>query len=197
MNFVNNSFIFWLWFGISSSSLLLSGYFLAGWNWFVYFYTFFTLQAPNGPIFPITIVMAWVTFLGVLIWKRALGIRGFIVAGCAPFGGAGLFELVYQAVGSSVQPSSWYHAPLMSWLSLLAWIAVGLTGIFFWTLNRVWIGTLGAFVVLFVLWTVTGYQTITLGGFDHYPLAYFFNSSLKIVSFLIFLLPFAQFKGPK
>ncbi len=166
-----------LWVGAG----LLSG----GSQWFLNFYLFFTFQAVNGPIYPVTIAMAWTAFLVVLYKQRRKGINGFLAAGSAPFGGAALYEISKDTVGFF---HGWGFNPLSA-VDLLVWIGVGLAGVYYWRESRAAAGLFVAFCLLFALWSLMGYPQIS--SVPASPAAFAFNILLKIISFLIFMIPLA------
>ncbi len=179
-----------MWLHLTFASLFWIGTGMAagGISWFGGFLRFFAVQAPNGVTFPVTYGMAWIIFLSILYLKRGLGWRGFAIAGTAPFGGAGLFELLQDVTGTVLQPTVWIFN---GWglLNLLAWVLLGLTGMYYWKLGRVWWFLALSYPVLWILWGLKGFPQVTWGSFSQYPLAYIFTILLKVESYIIFGLP--------
>ncbi len=169
---------------VAASSVWVGLFTVGGIGGLVYFFRFFLLQEPNGPIFPVTISMVWLTFLTVWWRRRDLGFKGFIVAGCAPFGGAGLYEIAQDAVGQSA--FGWRFDP-MGLFDLAVWVAVGLTGVYYWKRGKTTLTLALLFVIGFLAWGLIGFPQITASQPE--PVAFAFNVALKVLSFLIFLVP--------
>lgn len=185
---LRKNFKFWTYFTSAVFFWVATGFAAGGVGWFVGFGRFFLLQSSNGWIFVVTYSMAWFAFATILYARRLLRFKGLVIAGAAPFGGAGLYELVQDVVGLTFQPTIWVFNPI-GLLNLTAWVALGLTGIFYWKISKAWLIIAIGFALSWVFWVSLGYQQISWGTFQAYPFGYIFNVVLKIVSFLLFALP--------
>ena len=107
---------FWVHSGAASALWLIQGYLLSGFDYYDKFILFLFARIPNSPVFVVTLAAAWWSFLQILWWKRPIGLRELVVAGLAPFGGAGLFENLFTLVG-------------MEKGSTVQWVAVASSGI--------------------------------------------------------------------
>lgn len=171
-----------------------------GEKFIVSFIQYFTLQLSNQ-IFPFTLAFAWIVFVSTLVisLKYAhLGFaRSFIISGSLPFAGAGGFELIYQMIGTIVQPCCFGATAASPFgpyeiLSALTWVSLGFTGLGFWKLTRkFWIASL-IVVAGFALWVLIGFPQVTWGDFSQYPLAYVLNIGLKGGLFAVFAIPLIE-----
>lgn len=174
-------------FAVSAALWLAMGVVPYGIGWLVAFIRFFLLQALNGPISYVTLAMAWTSFLTILWRRRDLGKRAVVVAGCAPFGGAGLYELTQDVVGLL---HGWRYDPV-GLADLGAWVLVGLTGVYYWNRSRSTLILPASFFLGFLLWSSIGFPQIT---WADPTVGYLFNVPLKVLAFLVFLVPMVKRK---
>jgi hypothetical protein len=144
------------------------------------------------PIFPFTWSAAWVVFIGALVaskrWTHLGLLRGALVGISPPFGGTGLFEIVYQFTGARVQ--SWaFHMSAYDWFGLVPWTAVGLTSLPLWKLTWDYWALVGLTTTGFLAWALVGFPQVTWGTIQQIPVAYAFNIALKGAAYLVFLPP--------
>ncbi|MCI4331019.1 MAG: hypothetical protein L3K19_04145, partial [Thermoplasmata archaeon] len=146
----------------------------------------------QGPIFPVTWTCAWLSFALALLYLRrgtSLGwLRALAVAAGVPFGATGVFEIAYQITGVLVQPVPFAHAPLQ-WAWLASWTSLGAVTLPFWRLDRRWAWVATTFGAGFVLWGIAGFPQVTWGNVTQVPEAYAFNVPLKVLAFVLMLLP--------
>ncbi len=189
---LQRNYEFWIYFISTLTFWAATGFAIGGANWLVVFVrVFLLLQPANGWIYAVTYSMAWFTFTTILYARRSLGFKGLILAGAAPFGGVGLFEVIYViGLWITLKPTVWVNwINTIVLLNLAAWIALGFTGVFYWKINKLWQFIVAGYATLWVVWVASGYQQITWGTFAEYPFGYIFNVVLKILSFLLFALP--------
>ena len=109
-----------------------------------------------------------------------------MVAASVPFGATGVFELFFQAIGVSLRGFQW---SAYDWFALSLWTVIGLTGLPFWRLTRMFWFWLAATVGGFGAWALVGYPQINWGTGENVPLAYSFAVALKLTAFLVFTMP--------
>jgi hypothetical protein len=114
-----------------------------------------------------------------------------MVAASIPFGATGLFEILFQAIGVTVRPLGFYFGPY-DWFAISLWTAIGITGLPFWKITRVFWLSLAVTAGGFWAWVLVGYPQVTWGTIENVPVAYAFNSALKVMTFVLFALPTAQ-----
>ena len=178
-----------------ASTIIIVNVAHSGTSWLLLFFRYLTNPNPSpsyAPVHFITLTAVWASFflcLGVCIRLPHLKVlRSVTLSASIPFGGTGLFEIVYQLIGRSAQPWA-FHMTIFEWVMLIVWAGMGAVTIPFWRLTKDWV-VLGAVTLTgFLIWYVVGFPQVTWGGFSQEPLAYCFNSSLKLGCLLIFLMP--------
>ena len=108
-----------------------------------------------------------------------------MVAASIPFGATGVFEILFQAIGVSVGGFQW--GPY-DWFAITLWAAIGITGIPFWRLTKMFWLLFAGIIGGFIGWTLAGYPQVGSIG-DNVPEAYVFNVILKLTVFLLLAMP--------
>jgi len=111
-----------------------------------------------------------------------------MVAASIPFGATGLFEILFQAIGVAVH----FTWGLYDWFALLLWTAIGITGVPFWKITRLFWLSMALFAGGFSAWMLVGFPQVTSGTIGSVPVAYGFNIALKVMAFVLFVLPTLQ-----
>src|SRR5216683_8024734 len=130
--------------------------FAYGWQWgqnFVHY-----LVSPTASLIsPVTWSAAWIifgsTFLLIFLWTRLNALRCAMVAASIPFGATGLFEILFQAIGVTVH----FTWGLYDWFALLLWTTIGVTGVPFWRITRLFWLSMALFAGGFSAWMLTGF----------------------------------------
>ena len=168
--------------------------FAYGWQWGQNFVHYLVVPTANQ-ISPITWSAAWITFgstfLLLSLWTRLNVLRCAMVAASIPFGATGLFEILFQGVGLTVRPLGFYFGPY-DWFAISLWTAIGITGVPFWKITRLFWLSLVTTAAGFWAWVLVGYPQVTWGTIESVPLAYGFNLALKVMAFVLFALPTVQ-----
>ena len=152
-------------------------------------FVYYLLTPTANQISPATWSAAWITFGAtfILMVRRThlTALRCAMVASSIPFGATGVFEISFQTIGVSVKGFQW--GPY-DWFAITLWAAIGITGIPFWRITKMfWLllaGTVGGFIG----WTLAGYPQVGWIG-DNIPEAYVFNIILKLAVFLLLAMP--------
>ena len=141
-------------------------------------------------ISPITWSAAWITFGATLILMvrrtRLSVLRCVIVAVSIPFGATGVFEIFFQAIGVSVRG---FQYGLYDWFAISLWAAIGITGVPFWKLTKMFWFWLVVTIGGFGAWALVGYPQVGWGTGENIPAAYAFNMTLKVMVFILFATP--------
>jgi hypothetical protein len=168
--------------------------FAYGWGWGQNF-VHYLIDPTANQISPITWSAAWVcfgiTFLLMRLRTRLNALRCAMVAASIPFGATGLFEIVFQAIGVTIQPQT-FHMGLYDWFAISLWMAIGITGLPFWRMTSMFWFSLSLTLAGFCTWVLVGYPQVGGGSIGNVLLAYAFNGSLKIMMFVLFMLPIFQ-----
>lgn len=114
-----------------------------------------------------------------------------MVAASIPFGATGLFEIVFQAIGVTIQPLVFYMS-LYDWFAISLWTAIGITGLPFWRMTGIFWLSLSLIIAGFCAWVLAGYPQVSGDPTGNVQLAYAFNGSLKLMMFVLFTLPIFQ-----
>jgi hypothetical protein len=174
--------------------LLSMAPFAYGWQWGQNFVHYLVSPTANQ-ISPVTWSAAWVTFGTTFFlmfrWTRLNALRCAMVGASIPFGATGLFEVLFQGIGLTFRPL-WFHWGPYDWFVLLLWTSIGITGVPFWKITRLFWFSLAVFVGGFSAWVLAGYPQATWGTIESVPVAYGFNIILKAMAFVLFSLPLLQ-----
>ncbi len=173
------------------------GWFISGPSWFSKLLQYLLSPNPDpsyAPVHFVTFTAAWISF-GISLWKcRGLTFKqNALLSASVPFGGTGLFEIIYQALGKLSQPAA-FQATALQWTGVVAWAALGLVAVPYWQITKAFYGVLAGTIVGFLAWFVIGYPQVTWGTMFQQPTAYLLNSALKLTCILLFLVPI---KPPK
>ena len=109
-----------------------------------------------------------------------------MVAVSIPFGATGVFEIFFQAIGVSVR--GFQYGPY-DWFAISLWTAIGLTGLPFWKLTKMFWFWMAVTIAGFGAWALVGYPQVGWGPRENVPLAYALNIALKVIAFLLFATP--------
>ncbi len=168
--------------------------FAYGWQWGQNFVHYLVVPTANQ-ISPVTWSAAWITFgstfLLMFLWTRLNALRCAMVAASIPFGATGLFEIIFQAIGVTVQPLGFYMRPY-DWFAISLWTAIGITALPFWKLTRVFWLAVAGIIGGFWAWVLIGYPQASWGTIESVPVPYAFNIALKVMTFVLFALPMLQ-----
>jgi hypothetical protein len=166
--------------------------------WFGFSYLVTVLQwatFQNSPplggnlVFPITYASALSTLVGVAyLFRKRIGlswISSLVLGAGLATAGAGLFELLWQGVGYVFYPREitggiW----LANYVLNGSWILLSVGSIQYWKISKKFLVTGIAFVAGWVLWITLGFPQVFQASAG--LLALVMNSSLKILSFLLF-----------
>lgn len=148
--------------------------------------TVFT-QLIGGPttdlniIFPVTWVSAVFSFLIILLLlsKRTCILNSFMIASACPFGAAFLFEFIFSIVAMMIHGDPILQGNPYYMVLGVSWLIMPISGIGFWSRNRILYGSIVVFIVGFVIWIIIGFPI--LSGFSSLLLNYI----TKIASFSI------------
>jgi hypothetical protein len=146
-----------------------------------------------APIHVVTFSAAWGSLLlGIYKLRERLGLlRSILVSASVPFGATGLFEIVYLSLGRLSQPWA-FSQP--DWVGLLIWSSPVIATLPFWRRRMKFplamLITTGAG---FLIWFIVGYPQVTWGNFFQLPVAYLLNSTLKLLCFMVFLIPLLSY----
>ena len=169
-----------------------------GTRWFDVFFEYLTNPNPDPttvPIHPVTVLAAWTTFaIALTVFAKYSRInlwRSLMLSAAIPFGATGLFEIIYEILGDTIQPGA-FHLGTFDWLSLILWTSLGAVTIPFWKFTKEWLLLMIGTSLGFTIWAIIGFPQVTWGTLYQEPLAYIFNSTLKISTFLIILVPIVQ-----
>lgn len=145
---------------------------------------FLSLQRSNA-IFPLTWSLSVALFAVTLVTFARRGylspFRSFVVAGTLPFAAVSLFEIPYDLGTMLRYPSDGAWA--FDLLSIGTWLAVGLTGVGWWRIDRRYVAFLAAFLGGFGLWFLLGFPTIDRATGVPLAVAWGFNLVLKVACF--------------
>ncbi|MCK5627163.1 hypothetical protein KAI23_04290 [Candidatus Bathyarchaeota archaeon] len=144
-------------------------------------------QLLSGPttdlniIFPITWVSAVFSFFVILLllFKRTSVLNSFMIASVCPFGAAFLFEFIFSIVAMMVHGHPILHGNPYYMVLGVSWLIMPISGIGFWSRNRILSGSIVVFIVGFIIWIIIGFPI--LSGFSSLLLNYI----TKIASFSI------------
>ena len=144
-------------------------------------------QLLSGPttdlniIFPVTWISAVFSFLIIflLLFKRTSKLNSFMIASACPFGAAFLFEFIFSIIalvvhGHPILQGNPYYLVLG-----VSWLIMPISGIGFWSRNRILDGSIIIFIAGFVIWILIGFPI--LSGF----LSIILNYVTKIASFSV------------
>jgi hypothetical protein len=153
-------------------------------------FVYYLVTPTANQISPVTWTAAWTTFGLTLVlmvrWTRLSILRCAMVAVSVPFGATGVFEIIFQAIGVSVRG---FHWGPFDWFAISLWTAIGITGLPFWRLTKMfwfWLaGTIGGFGA----WALVGYPQVGWGVGESVLVAYTFNIALKVMVFFLFATP--------
>jgi hypothetical protein len=168
--------------------------FAYGWQWGENFIRYLSSPTANQ-ISPVTWSAAWIsfggTFLLTYLWTRLNALRCAMVAASIPFGATGLFEILFQGTGLTFRPL-WFRWGPYDWFALALWTIIGITGVPFWRITRLFWLSLVVFAGGFSVWELVGYPQATWGNIESVPVGYGFNIALKLMAFVVFVLPTLQ-----
>jgi hypothetical protein len=123
-------------------------------------------------------------------WTGLDPVRSLMIAVSVPIGAVGAFEIPFQVIRGLVYPS-----PVVATLgfqpalALASWVVVGLTGIGFWKVTRLYGFLLALTAAGFLIGWALGYPQVTSVVTDQIDLAYVFNVPLKFALPLLLLFP--------
>lgn len=168
--------------------------FAYGWGWGQNF-VHYLIDPTANQISPVTWSAAWVgfgsTFLLMRLRTRLKAFRCAMVAASIPFGATGLFEIVFQAIGITIQPLTFHMSPY-DWFAISLWTAIGITGLPFWRMTWIFWLSLSLIIAGFCAWVLAGYPQVSGDPTGDLQLPYAFNGSLKLMMFVLFTLPIFQ-----
>jgi hypothetical protein len=165
--------------------------FAYGWQWGLNFIHYLLVPTANQ-ISPVTWSAAWLTFgttfFLMFLRTRLNVLRCMMVAASIPFGATGLFEILFQLIGVTVH----FRWGPYDWFALLLWTAIGIAGVPFWKITRLFWLSLTVFAGGFSVWLLAGFPQVTWGTIESVSVAYGFNIALKAMAFIVFALPTLQ-----
>ena len=132
-------------------------------------------------IFPITWVSAVFSFfiIFLLLFKRTSLLNSFMIASACPFGAAFLFEFIFSIIAIMIHGHPILQCNPCNIVLGVSWLIMSISGIGFWSRNRILYGSIIIFIVGFVTWILIGFPI--LSGFSSLLLNYI----TKIASFSI------------
>jgi hypothetical protein len=164
-------------------------------SWFLIFLEYLTNPNPDPayvPIHFVTLAAAWSTFTVCFVTRirhsHLAVARSFMISASIPFGGTGLFEIIYQLMGRFLQPWA-FHMTTFDWVTLIIWTSLGVVNMPLWRLTPDWFMLTFLTMTGFLAWCMVGFPQVTWGNVFEEPVAYFFNSMLKIATCAMFLVP--------
>ena len=132
-------------------------------------------------IFPITWISAVSSFfiLLLLLFKRTSKLNSFMIASACPFGAAFLFEFIFSIIALTVHGHPILQGNPYYIVLGVSWLVMPISGIGFWSRNRVIYISIIIFILGFVIWILIIFPI--LSGFSSLILNYI----TKIASFSI------------
>jgi len=132
-------------------------------------------------IFPVTWASAVFSFLIILflLSKRTSILNSFMIASACPFGAAFLFEFIFSIVAMMVHGHPILQGDPYYIVLGVSWLIMPISGIGFWSRNRILYGSIVVFIIGFLIWIMVGFPI--LSGFSSLLLNYI----TKIASFSI------------
>ena len=132
-------------------------------------------------IFPITWVSAVFSFfiIFLLLFKRTSLLNSFMIASACPFGAAFLFEFIFSIIALIVHGHPILYGNPYYFFVGVSWLIMPISGIGFWSRNKILYSSIIVFIVGFVIWIMIGFPI--LSGFSSLLLNYI----TKIASFSI------------
>jgi hypothetical protein len=140
-------------------------------------------------VFPITYASALVTLgVGTYRFRKRAGLsilRSLLLGAGLATAGTGLFEIIWQGLGHIVYPNQisggiW----LANYVLNGSWIFLSFGSIQYWRITRQFLVAVSFFVLGWIVWLVLDFPQVFQSANN---VAFILNSSLKILSFGIFL----------
>jgi hypothetical protein len=114
-------------------------------------------------IFPITWVSAVYFFFMIflLLFKRTSVFNSFMIASACPFGAAFLFEFIFGIVAMMVHGYPILQGNPYYIVLGVSWLIMSISGIGFWSRNRILYGSIIIFIIGFVIWILIGFPILS------------------------------------